>query len=423
MFSQQTHQPSVMAIILAGGQGTRMHPLTRNRCKPAVAFGGRYRLIDIPISNALNSGIRNIAVISQYFAADLNEHVYSTYRLDHFQPVEFKLLSPEENSMGKVWFKGTADAIRQNLDHLLATPAEFFLILSGDQLYNADLRPLLDFAREKNADLVISSLAVPEQEARRMGLLKIDNTQKITDFHEKPSDPTILKKFQMPPCLKNISLTALHYLGSMGIYVFKRSALVSILQEEGDDFGHGIIPQQVKRGNSYAFLFDGYWEDIGTISAFYKANLALTDRKDCLDTSNEQQPIYAHGCDLPSAFVKGTRITRSILAQGCIIEADEITHSIIGIRSKIGAGTLIRDSIIFGKHNEIRQCMGRELLSTIGAGCIIEKTIIDEDTHIGDHVTLVNKNQVQEYDGDGVFIRDGIIIVTSGTSLPDGFTL
>lgn len=419
---QNGHLNNISAVVLAGGQGTRLYPLTQSRCKPAVAFGGRYRLIDVPISNALNSGIRNIAVVSQYFAAHLNQHIYTTYRLDTFQPGEFQLISPEETPTRKAWFKGTADAIRQNLDRLLASPIEYFLILSGDQLYNTDLRPLLSFAKKKDADLVVACLPVLEAEARRMGLMKIDENQKIVEFFEKPQDPETLARFELPPTLKNTTMPGPQYLGSMGIYVFKRSALVSILKEEGDDFGRHIIPMQVKRGKSYAFVFDGYWEDIGTVASYYHANLALTEGKQCLDISNEAQPIYAQSYNLPSALIKGTKVHQSILAQGAVIEAEEVTHSVIGIRAKIGPGTVIRDSIVLGKRDPTHIPEKPYLKSTIGSNCRIEKTIIDEDTCIGNHVSLINKDKLQTYDGDGIFIRDGIIIVTSGTSLPDGFT-
>jgi len=406
---------NVTAIVLAGGQGTRLYPLTKSRCKPAVAFGGKYRLIDIPLSNALNSGIRNIAVISQYFASHLNQHIYSTYRLDTFQPGEIQLISPEETLERKEWFKGTADAIRQTLDRLLAMPAEYFLILSGDQLYNTDLKELLAFAKKKNADMVIAALPVVEHEARRMGLLRIDHDQKILEFYEKPSDPAILAHYQLPTSTPQ-------YLGSMGIYVFKRSALISLLKEEGDDFGRHLIPLQVKRGKNYAFVFEGYWEDIGTVESYYLANLALIERKNCLNVFDEKHPIYSQAYNLPSAYVIGTRVQQSILAQGSFIEAEEISHSIIGIRSRIGYGTVVKESIVLGKRDLWQMPENPQLTSTIGTGCRIEKAIIDEDTHIGNRVTLVNKQKLDNYDGDGIFIRSGIIIVPSGTSLPDGYS-
>ncbi len=407
-----------MAVVLAGGQGTRLYPLTQTRCKPSMAFGSRYRLIDVPISNSLNSGIRHIAVISQYFASELNQHISSTFRLDQFQQGSFDLLTPEETPNKKVWFQGTADAVRQTLEHLLASPAEYFLILSGDQLYTIDFRPLLEFTKEKKADLVILSLPVYEKEAKRMGLLKIDNQHRVIDFFEKPSDPGHLEKFIHRESPKHPPSDP-RYLGSMGIYVFKRSALVSILQEKGDDFGRNIIPLQVQRGATYSYVYEGYWEDIGTIASYYYANLALTKRDtllkthECLDLYNEKCPIYSEPLHLPGSRVTKTRVEQSILGQGSVIYADEIFQSIVGLRAYIGHGTVLRESIVLGGYSAV----------SIGDHCHIEKTIVDEGAHIGNNVRLINKGKLITYDGDGVFVRDGVIIVANGTHLPDGFTL
>ncbi|MBS3902778.1 MAG: hypothetical protein KGZ30_00140 [Anaplasmataceae bacterium] len=401
----------VMAIVLAGGQGTRLYPLTIKRCKPAVAFGSRYRLIDIPISSSLNSGIRQIAVISQYFASELNQHIASTYRLDQFQKGRFELLCPEETSLTRVYFEGTADAVRKNLDHLLDTNSEYFLILSGDQLYNIDFRPMIQFAINTQADLVIASLPVKENEARRMGLLKLDENHRIVDFYEKPSESYVLERFRLPQHHSSFE-TCPKYLASMGIYVFKRSALVSILQEEGVDFGKHIIPLQLQRGKTYGFAFDGYWEDIGTIESYYQANLALTKQEACLEVYNQDRPIYAQSVHSPSAFIGDTKIKHSILGQGSMIQAKEVSNSIIGIGTIIGQDSIIRDSVILGSHSP----------AIIGKDCLVAKTIIDESARLGDHVRLINKNHLTTYDGDGIFLRDGIIIITSGTHLPDGFT-
>lgn len=400
----------VMSIILAGGQGTRLFPLTLKRCKPAVTFGGRFRLIDIPITNSLNSGIREIAVISQFFATELNQHIADSYRLDLFQKGKFLLLSPEERAEEKIWYAGSADAVRQNLKHLLSSPAEYFLILCGDQLYTFDFRKMLQFAKEKQADLVVASLAVKEKEAKRMGLLKIDEKHRITDFYEKPTEPNLLQKFCLPHHPKHTSEA--QYLGSMGIYIFKRSALISIMQEQGDDFGKHIIPLQIARGKTYSYVFDGYWEDIGTISSYYYANLALTKQKDCLDIYNENFPIYCQALQLPGAYIVDTKIDHSIIGQGSRIFAEEIKESVIGLRAQIGKGTVINHSIILGIQKP----------SSVGEHCLIEKTIIDENVQIGSHVRLTNKKSLQHYDGDGIFVRDGIIIVLSGTHLPDGFS-
>ena len=401
----------VAAIVLAGGQGTRLFPLTQTRCKPAVGFGGRYRLIDIPLSNSLNSRIHRLFVISQYFASHLNHHITSTY---HSQQENIDLLCPEENATKKEWFEGTADAVRKNLDHLLKTPAEYFLILSGDQLYNLDFRDMIDFAKKKKADLVIASLPVGEEEAKRMGVMQIDKNQKVLDFYEKPKERAVLDRF----------VTQDKYIGSMGIYVFARKTLIALLQEKGNDFGKHLLPIQVKRDNTYAYVYDGYWVDIGTIGSFYTANMALLDRKNCIDMYDEARPIFTRPHQLPSPFVRDTIVRDSLISQGSIIEAKEIMHSIIGVRSRIKKGTVIRDSIIMGNHfyePPPHQTLPSDL--SIGENCLIEKTIIDEHCHIGDNVQLINRDKRKTLDGDGVYIRDGIIIVTSGTTLPDGYVI
>lgn len=415
MALQKEELDKVGTIVLAGGQGTRLYPLTLYRCKPAVCFGGRYRLIDIPISNALNSQLENIFVISQYFASDLQQHLLATYHMDLFRTGRLEMLCPEETPQKKNWFKGTADAVRQNLDHLLRFPFEYFLILSGDQLYNIDLREMISFAKEKGADLVIASLPVLEAEAKRMGLLKIDSSSMVIDFVEKPTEPEVLKAFELSG--KNYSKS--HYLGSMGIYVFKRETLISLLKEKGDDFGKELIPFHLKKGKTAAYIYNGYWEDIGTIGSYYQANLALLTHENCLNTYDETHPIYSRTFNLPSPFVGKTLIQNAYVSQGSLIEAQEITRSIVGVRSQIKKGTIIRDSIIIG-NPEVSENPPPLM---IGENCLIEKTIIDEQAVLGNHVQLVNKDHHIKYDGNGVFIRDGIIIVTSGTKLPDGFKL
>jgi glucose-1-phosphate adenylyltransferase len=420
----------VASIVLAGGQGTRLYPLTQTRCKPAVCFGGRYRLIDIPISNSLNAHIQRIFVITQYFASSLHQHILETYQLDYFRQSKIQMLCPEETPHRKVWFKGTADAIRQNLEHLETTNVEYFLILSGDQLYNMNFTEMFRFAKKEDADLVIASIPVEKEEAQRMGLLKIDSSFHILEFHEKPSDPEILNRYKLlPEFLKGHHIThpdATHYLGSMGIYIFKRQALFDLLKEEGDDFGKNLIPIQVKKGKTSAYVYKGYWEDIGTIASYYHANLALTHQRHCLDTYDEHNPIFTHPHNLPSPLISDTIINRSIISQGAVIEAKEITNSIIGIRIKIKKGSVIRNSIILGTlFNEPHLHQGTVIPGdfSIGENCHIERAILDEHTSVGNNVQLINKNNLQKFDGDGIFIRDGIIIVTSGTRIPDGFVL
>ena len=399
----------VMSIILAGGQGTRLHPLTLHRCKPAVSFGGKYRLIDIPISNSLNSKIHKIRVISQYFASGLQQHLKATYNHDSFSNGNLEMLCPEETSEGIHWFKGTADAVRQNLEHLSDPSVDYYLILSGDQLYTLDLLQMVEFAQKLDADLVIASLPVAEKEAKRMGLLKLGSKGRIDDFYEKPQTQELLNKF---------SYEKDKYLGSMGIYVFKKEALLNILQQPGDDFGKDLIPMMISKKNSFAYVYDGYWEDIGTVASFYEANLALIEQKNCLNMCDPWHPIYAEVQHLPNTLIKGARIDRSIISLGCNIEAKEITHSLIGPRTNIGKDSIIQDTIIMGNHGSF----GESSLA-IGKNCLIQKTIIDEHCQIGHNVELTNKKNQLHYDGDGVFIRDGIIIVTSGTKVPDNFIL
>jgi glucose-1-phosphate adenylyltransferase len=417
----------VACIILAGGQGTRLFPLTQHRCKPAVNFGGRYHLIDVPISNSLNSNMNHIFVISQYFSSTLNQHIKETFPLDHFQGGSLNLLCPEERPEGKIWYNGTADAVRKNLEELTKLPIDYFLILSGDQLYNMDLEAMVEFAHNKNADITIATLPVGESVASRFGLLNVDRHSYITDFIEKPQDPETLKKFAIPEDFietHDIHSTAPPYfLASMGIYVFKKEVLIELLKNgDGEDFGKHIIPSQLKKGGGAAFLYQGYWEDIGTISSYYEANLSLTTNELGLDLYNEVLPIYAHNHYLPGARLTNTILKDSIICDGAIIEGKEINHSIIGVRTTIKKGTSIRDSILLGNktYTDVNDATHSY---TIGENCHIEKTIIDLNVTIGNHVNLINKDQLTTYDGDGIFIRDGIIIVTKGTTLPDHFTL
>ncbi len=414
----------VACFILAGGEGTRLFPLTKKKCKPAVTFGGHYRLIDVPISNSLNAKLSHIFVVSQHFSSDLNRYIRKTYPLDTFQGAHIELLTPSDTPK-KSWYKGTADAIRKNIDHLESSSIEYVLILSGDQLYNMDLEAMVQFAKEKKANLVIASLVVEKTDAKRMGLLKIDSDEKIVDFYEKPTTNSLLQKFEVDAKTlheKKITTESPSYLGSMGIYVFKKEVLLSILKEDtGDDFGKHIIPHQIEKGGCFSYIYNGYWEDIGTVQSYYDANLALTTNTLGLNLNNEDSPIYSNHPMLPSPRFINTYVKDSIIGDGSIIEAKEVNHSLLGPRCLVGKNSIIRDSIIIGNEK------GDDLLQKekygIGKNCMIEKAIIDENTLIGDNVSLTNKQNLQKYDGDGVYVRDGIIIVTSGTKLANGFTL
>lgn len=423
----------VATVILAGGQGTRLHPLTIHHSKPAVAYGGRYRLIDIPISNSINSDFRQIFVIAQYLSGELQHHISQTYHFDSFNPGSVDVLTPQDNEKGeKEWFKGTADAVRKNLSTILKSPADYFLILSGDQLYNINFQHMVAFAQEKNADLTIASLPVLEKEAGRMGLLKIDYDHHVVDFVEKPKESAILNQFVLQEefykACKIAAPSKNSFLGSMGIYVFKREALIALLQkDQREDFGYHLIATAVKAGQTFAYVYHGYWEDIGTVASYYEANLIMTEpEKGGLNTYDERNPIYTRPTFLPGPKIQSTKVVQSIICEGSVIEADEISHSIIGLRSHIKRGTVIRDTVMMGNHFYMAPTHQDRPIPddySIGEDCLIEKAIIDEHVWIGNRVHLTNQKKIQHYDGDGIFIRDGIIIVTSGTRLPDDFKL
>lgn len=401
---------SAAVIVLAGGEGTRLQPLTQIRCKPAMSFGGRYRIIDVPLSNALHAGFKDIFIISQFLATSLNNYILDTYKSDSPHDAHIELLSPEENCIERVWYQGTADAVRKNLQHFSGHQADYFIILSGDQLYSMDLFDMLEFAKQTDADLTIASILVNGDDAKRMGLLKVDSRFEIIDFIEKPKEESVLKNFR----LDSPSPT---FLGSMGIYIFKRKALFDLLKEDPrEDFGKHLIPAQMQKGKTFAYVFNGYWEDIGTISSYYHANLHLTQNQECLDLYNENRPIISQSITLPSPRVKNTLVTDAIICDGSVIKAKEINHSMIGLKTNIEEGTCIWDSLLIGWcPHSIRKPIH------IGKNCIIQKAILDEGVELGSDVILTNEQNHQEYQDAHIVVKDGIIVVKAGTSLPNNF--
>lgn len=410
----------VGTIILGGGAGTRLYPLTMHRCKPAITFGGRYRLIDVPISNSINSGCHKIFIITQFLSSSLHQHIFRTYRHDIFSSGFVELLPAEQKPKNSNWFQGTADAVRQNIEYFIDTPVDYLLILSGDQLYNMDFRKMMQFALETDADLVVSSLPISAQDAKRMGILKRNEAGFITDFVEKPQTEAQLKP------MASLSDEERPYLASMGIYLFKRAALLKLLEQDPrEDFGKHLIPTKVAEGNAAAYVFDGYWEDIGTIQSYYEANMALTQENPAFDCYNSDLPIYSSRNNLPGPKIFNTKIKNSILCEGSIVEAAEITHSILGLRSVIKKGCIIRDSYIMGNEFYTPPMKNGRLPEElhIGENCLIQKAILDKHVHLGKGVKLINKDKLDHFNSDDVYIRDGIIIVPRGATLPDGFTL
>lgn len=330
-----------------------------------------------------------------------------------------------------LFFSGTADAVRKNLPTILKSTADYFLVLSGDQLYNINFQEMIAFAQETQAEMTIASIPVHAKDAERMGLLKIDAKRRVIDFAEKPKDPEVKKRF----CLDSSFFQHLglecpqqeHYLASMGIYVFTRDALIQLLrQDERADFGYHLISTAVQRGSTVSFIYNGYWEDIGTVSSYFEANLSLTDESQKLNTYDERNPIFTRPTFLPGPKISSTLIHDSIICEGSIIEAEEISHCVIGLRSHIKKKTILRNTVMMGNHFYMPPTHHDQPVEEdfwIGENCIIEKAIIDEHVRIGNNVKLINKQNHTHYDGEGIFIRDGIIIVTAGTIIPDNFEL
>ncbi len=422
----------VAVIILGGGEGKRLAPLTKTRCKPAISFGGRYTLIDVPISHSLTSGLSKIFVIGQYLAYTLQKHLFQTYMYQGISQNQIQLLVPEERDEGKVWFEGTADAVRKNLDYFSEVSADYFLILSGDQLYNINFQQMIEFAVEHDAGMVIASQPVAERDASRMGLLKIEEGgSRIIDFVEKPQDEALLKQYYTDAdTLHHLGYDpegGKNYLGSMGIYLFKRQTLFDLLSKDTrEDFGKHLISTQMQEGDVHAYLYDGYWEDIGTIESYYNANLALTQASPDLKWYDEESRIITKRYNLPGVQISGCEVTSALICEGSVIEAKEITHSVVGVRSIIGKGSVIRDSILIGNEYYERPALVSGEVApppAIGKQCHLERVIIDENVTIGDGVTLINQKGHKHYDApDGrVVVRDGIIIVPRGTCIPDHY--
>lgn len=420
------HQDKVGVIVLCGGEGKRLSPLTCWRCKPTVSFGGRYKLIDVPISHAITAGFSKIFVVGQYLTYTLQQHLLKTYH--GVLQNQIHLLAPESRDGSQIWYKGTADAIRQNLVYLDDSSIEYFLVLSGDQLYNMDFRQIVDYARLYKVDMVIASQLIQEQDAHRMGVLQIDEEANLLDFYEKPQEEGILNRFRLSRkdcCVHKLNPEHGNFLGNMGIYLFRKESLFQLLLEEaGDDFGRDLIQKQKQRGSVKIFLYDGYWTDIGTIKSYYEANIALTQRPHPqvrgLNCYDDKGMIYSKNHHLPGTIVTDSTISSSLLCEGAVIDSSSVSYSVVGIRGIIGKNSIIDHSIVMGNDHygsASPQGVG------IGHGCEIYKTIIDENCRIGNGVKLTNHQAYKNYDSpDGkLVVRDGIIIIPRGMKIPDNY--
>jgi glucose-1-phosphate adenylyltransferase len=412
----------VIGVVLSGGQGQRLFPLTKFRSKPAVPLGGKYRIIDIPISNCLNSQINRVFVLTQFNSASLNKHIIQTYKFDMFSGGFVDILAAEQTPDNKDWFQGTADAVRQSIKHLLPYEnVNHVIILSGDQLYQMDLRPVIGFHIDNNADITVATIPVSAESACNLGIMKTRQDGRAIEFKEKPK----LEELAEMHCVERAD--GRRFLASMGIYVFHKRFLVNLLKESSAaDFGKDLIPQSIDKHRVMAYVFDGYWEDIGTIRTFYEANLALTETAPKFNFYDVKSPIFTHPRNLPGSKLNNCNVHHSIIADGCILNGADITHSIIGVRSRIGNGTTVKYSIIMGadQFETIEQLEENASNKTpnlgIGNHCTIINAIIDKDVRIGDNVSIINAHNLQEKDDENYNIRDGIIVVPKGSWIRSG---
>jgi glucose-1-phosphate adenylyltransferase len=424
--------PKLLAVILGGGAGTRLFPLTQQRSKPAVPLGGKYRLVDIAISNCINSDILRMFVLTQHNSASLNRHIAQTYRFSQFSNGFVEILAAEQTPESTQWFQGTADAVRQVLPHIADWGIDTLLILSGDHLYRMDYRDFLARHYETNADVTVSVIPCDAQSASEFGLLKTDPEGRIIEFKEKPKGEDLLA---MQVDTKNMGLNAEEamrrpFLASMGIYVFKYDKLEGLLAQDPNwfDFGREIIPAAIRTENVQAFMFDGYWEDIGTIAAFYRANLDLTTKIPKFNLFDAEAPVYTRARYLPPSKIEDTEIGGSIISDGCIITGARIINCVVGLRSRISQGVQIESSFVMGAdyyqtiddmHADLERNFPRV---GIGEGAVIKRAIIDKNARIGKGARLVNEAGVVEANGEGgsYFIRDGIIMVPKNALIKDG---
>ena len=422
---------NVLSIILGGGAGTRLYPLTKLRAKPAVPLAGKYRLIDIPISNCINSEILKIYVLTQFNSASLNRHIGKSYNFSGFSDGFVEVLAAQQTKENPDWFQGTADAVRQYLSLFEEWDIDEYIILSGDHLYRMDYAKFIQHHRDTNADITLSVIPIDEKKATAFGLMKIDDSGRIIDFSEKPKGDA-LKQMAVDTSILGLSPDQAQekpYIASMGIYVFKKEVLETLLKQNlgQTDFGKEIIPSAAKDYRVQAYLYKGYWEDIGTIEAFYEANLALTDQpRPEFTFYDEKAPIYTRARYLPPSKLLDSNVTESLIGEGCIIKECRISKSVLGVRSRIESNCIIEDSLLMGadyyESSEIRQSKKEQgsVPVGIGSGSTIRRAIIDKNARIGENVMITNKDRVEEAnrEDEGFMIRSGIVVVLKNGVIP-----
>ncbi|MBL6838389.1 MAG: glucose-1-phosphate adenylyltransferase [Puniceicoccaceae bacterium] len=424
----------VICIIMGGGRGSRLSPLTRDRCKPAVPLAGKYRLVDIPISNCLNSGFNQIFVLTQFNTASLHRHIQESYKFDPYAGGFVDILSAEQTDQSDTWYQGTADAVRQNMHHFQGSREDdLYLILSGDQLYRMDLEDVVREHDASGADVTITAKPLGLDEAEGLGLMRINDKLEVTEFVEKPSDPNIIQRLAVGESVRTKMKdpgTRDYCLASMGIYVFNAKVLIDALKSDATDFGKEIIPGLLGQAKICSYVFDDYWEDIGTVKAFFDANIRLTDPIPPFNFFDEEARIFTHARFLPASKINSCVVDRAILADGCIVTDGLIKHSTLGVRSVVREQSSLENVVMMGADNfeatedlEENIRLGRPAYG-VGKNCMIKNAILDKNVRIGNHVVLDPTGLPDNYGPDvSVAIRDGVLVVCKDTIVPDGFVI
>jgi glucose-1-phosphate adenylyltransferase len=425
-------QREVLSLILGGGRGTRLYPLTMLRSKPAVPIAGKYRLIDIPISNCINSGCNRIYVLTQYLSVSLHRHISNTYKFDPFSRGFVEILAAQQTNEASDWYQGTADAVRQNVRYVHEDPCQDVLILSGDQVYRMDFRQLLSTHRDSGADVTIAVLPVPKEQTSGFGIVRLEDSGRVHSFLEKPQRDEQLEPFRTPAAWmerRGIAAQGREYLASMGIYLFRRDALFQLLNAPplAADFGKEIFPRSIATHKVHAHLFDGYWEDVGTVKSYHEANLALCSDTPPFDFHHPDGVIYTRMRYLPAARMNAARLDNAIVSDGCVVGAGtSITKSILGVRTQVGKNVTLKNTIVIGADRY--ECAAEKAENErrgfpnfgIGDGTVIENAILDKDARIGANVRIVNQHKQKEAEGSNYVIRDGVVCIPKAAVVLDG---
>lgn len=427
MNDEKKQEPRVLAIILGGGKGTRLYPLTKERSKPAVPFGGKYRIVDIPISNCINSGYKKIYLLTQFNSASLHLHITNAYQFDRFSRGFVEILAAEQTLEHSGWYEGTADAVRKNFIHFKVQHPTHYIILSGDQLYRMDLKKYMDEHIASGADITIATTAVNRHDASGFGIMKIDDKQKITAFMEKPAKDMNIDDWKIPSKARGDLPSEKEYLASMGIYIFNADTMEEMLNNDFNDFGKEIIPMAIKTKKVNSYIYNGYWEDIGTIKSFYDATIDLTTPMPQFNFYDEDEPIYTHMRNLPPSKINHADMTATLASEGCVITNSRIQHSVIGVRSIINEGCDLDGVIIMGAdfyENDSTKAENKAKgIPNVGIGknCKISKAIIDKNAHIGDNCCInVSGKKYEDGDHGTFYSADGIIVIRKFAVIPPG---